>query len=218
MRIVVLSDIHGAVGNFSKVGEVLSDADLVLLPGDLTNFGGAEAAAKVIEALGRFNKRILAVAGNCDRPECADYLEKTGINLEGRQATAAGIEFLGIGGALPCPMRTPNERTESDLKRCLDDLAAQQNEDLPCVLVSHQPPRNTGADLAWNGEHVGSASVRAFIERRQPLVCFTGHIHESNSLSTIGPAQIVNPGAWAQGRYAVAEIHAGRQNIELRMV
>jgi len=218
MRIVVLSDIHGVVSGLPQIAAELEEADWVVLPGDLTAFGGIEAAADVIEAIRHFNTKILAVAGNCDRPECEDYFEEAGINLGGRKTVIEGIEFLGGGGSLPCLAPTPNELTEPELKRALDDLARQRDTNLPCILVSHEPPFNTKADFAWNGQHVGSASVRAFIEQCQPIICFTGHIHEGHSLDEIGETQIINPGSWAQGRYAVAEINGGVPNIKLRTV
>lgn len=58
-----------------------------------------------------------------------------------------------------------------------------------------------------SGEHVGSAVLRAFIEREQPDLVLCGHIHESRGLDVIGRTQIVNPGPTAAGHYAVVDVN-----------
>jgi len=218
MQIIVLSDIHGAAASLPKVAAELEEADLVVLPGDLTNFGSLDDARDILETVQRFNESVLAVAGNCDLAECEDFFEEARVNLGGQKKVIDGIEFFGIGGSLPCPVKTLNERSEPDLKRALDDLVQQRDPNLPCILVSHQPPSNTNADVIANGQHVGSTSVRAFIEQCQPLICFTGHIHEAFSLDEVGKTRVVNSGSWAQGRYAIAEIDGEVQHVELRSV
>jgi predicted phosphodiesterase len=46
MIIVALADIHGDVGRLSAASEDLSSADVVLLVGDLTNFGGQRVCVR----------------------------------------------------------------------------------------------------------------------------------------------------------------------------
>ena len=67
------------------------------------------------------------------------------------------------------------------------------------VAVIHTPPFNTRCDVLFDGRHVGSISVRAWIEQHQPLLTLHGHIHESPKLSgsfcdCIGRTIVVNPG------------------------
>jgi Icc-related predicted phosphoesterase len=56
------------------------------------------------------------------------------------------------------------------------------------------------------GTHVGSKSVRDFIEREQPDVVICGHIHEARGQDAIGRSKIVNCGPASKGYYAVIEI------------
>ena len=54
--------------------------------------------------------------------------------------------------------------------------------------------------MLFNGEHIGSAAIRRWIERHQPLLTLHGHIHESPHQSgsfydLIGMTVVVNPGA-----------------------
>jgi Icc-related predicted phosphoesterase len=72
------------------------------------------------------------------------------------------------------------------------------------IYVMHSPPFGTRLDLIQGGSYAGSRSIRAFIEKEQPLVTLHGHIHESPEISGsyfewIGETICINPGqsAWA---------------------
>ncbi len=216
MIIVALPDIHDDVGRLGTVAEDLSAADLVLLVGDLTNFGRQAAAERIVRAVRKYNSRILAVPGNCDYPEVDAYLTREGINLHRKSTLIDGIAFLGVGGSLPCPGRTPNEYSDRDFEAFLAEAASDLRPDAPVILISHQPPRNTVNDLAGIGRHVGSESVRAFIETVQPLLCFTGHIHEGRGMDSIGRTKVVNPGPLWTGNYAYARVSGDNAEVEVR--
>src|SRR5262249_35409741 len=49
MKIVSFGDVHMATRNLERMGEVMRDTDLVIISGDLTNFGGEADARKVID-------------------------------------------------------------------------------------------------------------------------------------------------------------------------
>jgi len=75
--------------------------------------------------------------------------------------------------------------------------------DKPFIFVSHTPPYRTPLDVIYNGLHVGSLSVRNFIEKwakaGKIIVSLHGHIHESpgrsGEISTkINNVLCINPG------------------------
>lgn len=73
------------------------------------------------------------------------------------------------------------------------------------IWVCHSPPRDTRCDLTGAGRHVGSRALRAFVERCQPPLVLSGHIHESPRVSAswrdlIGRTAIVNPGQFGTSR------------------
>lgn len=210
MIIVSISDIHGRLGPVDKLRPWLEAADLVVLAGDITNFGHAAEARSIIEPLQTMVSRLLAVTGNCDHEDVAQVLVEMGISLETAPVIVDGLPLVGLGGALAGPVPTPHEFTEDELSAQLSRMA----EDLPgesaFVLVSHQPPRDTAADRTSGGQHVGSRAVRQFVETGQPLVCFTAHIHESRGISHIGETIVVNPGPISQGHIAFAEVDGDR--------
>lgn len=65
--------------------------------------------------------------------------------------------FHGVGGSLTCAGNTPNENTEDELKRFLEESISDLH--MPMVLVSHHHPFNTIVDRVRNGIQVGSNSV-----------------------------------------------------------
>src|SRR5207245_9185802 len=69
------------------------------------------------------------------------------------------------------------------------------------VRVAHCPPHQTALARIHSGLHVGSHSVRSFIETYQPDLCISGHIHEAPGEDTIGQTLLLNPGMLAQGGY-----------------
>ena len=218
MIIVALSDIHGNTKHLRAIAHDLSVADVVLLVGDLTNFGRRRHASRVVHAVQQYNDRILAVPGNCDYPEVDASLTIEGISLHRKCVTVDGIAFLGVGGSLPCPTRTPNEFTEGELQAFLDEASSNLDPLMPVILVSHQPPYRTIADFAWIGQHVGSQSIRTFITQVQPMVCFTGHIHEGRGIDAIGETKVINPGPLREGGYAYTEVNRQVEVVEIRGV
>jgi len=211
-----MSDVHGDVSHLGDFAEDLAAADVVVVAGDVTQFGRTEAARRVMEAVRERARRVLAVGGNCDHPDVEEYLEGEGLSLHGMSRVVEDITFLGAGMSLPCPGATPNETTEQGLAHCLELASRGVAPEARVVVVSHEPPRDTVADLASSGRHVGSRSVREFLERTRPLACFTGHIHESRGVGLLGPTTVVNPGPQARGFYALARIDGDEVAAELK--
>ncbi len=216
MIAVALADIHGDTGRLVEMVDDLAAADLVLLVGDITDFGREAAIARVVDAVRCHNERILAVPGNCDYPEVEAYLTNEGINLHATHVLVEGIAFGGLGGSLPCPGKTPSEYSDEELGVLLESAAASLDPGLPVVLVSHEPPQGTDVDVAYTGDHVGSTAVRRFIEERRPKVCLTGHIHEARGVDMLGSTMVVNPGPLSGGGYGYVKIVDGMVEAQVR--
>jgi hypothetical protein len=127
-----------------------------------------------------------------------------GISLHAAVREFNGYQIAGLSGSLPCPGKTPQEYSEEEYEAILDQIRVPAGKLL--IMVSHQPPAGTLNDQVSPGVHVGSKSVRHFIEKHRPLACFTGHIHEGIAVDHIGDTVIINPGPAGAGNYAVAEI------------
>jgi Icc-related predicted phosphoesterase len=84
--------------------------------------------------------------------------------------------------------------------------------------MAHNPPFDTRTDRVSFNQPVGSHTVREFIEKYQPDVCVTGHIHESRAVDRLGKTQIINPGLFGAGGYVLIRLADGGLKAELRHI
>jgi len=214
MRIVSFSDIHGNFKVFEKCRKLLLGADIVILSGDITDFGNHRDSSRGVRELKKiFDKEIFAVTGNCDLKSAETSLNNLGINISERVIEKKGFLFAGIKGSLVTPFSTPNEFLESDYEKMLLKIEKNLKKEIPFVFVTHQPPFDCGCDVIESGVKTGSRAIRKFIERNSPVVCFTGHIHEAFGTGKIGDTIIVNPGEANKGRVAIMDFDNGKYEI-----
>ncbi|MFO7595907.1 MAG: metallophosphoesterase [Desulfocurvibacter africanus] len=198
---IVFGDMHGQTGNVARIPGI-REAEGIIISGDLTNHGGPNEVMAVVEAVRRVNSRVLAQIGNMDKPAADKALFDAGLNLHrAGLELAPGLGIMGVGYSTPTPFNTPSEAKEDVIAEWLRETHKLINDCERLVLVSHTPPHGTTTDVIGTGAHVGSTSVRQFIERVQPELCITGHIHESRAEDVIGRTRILNPGALAEGGY-----------------
>lgn len=217
MEIIAFSDVHMATVQLSSF-TALSTADLVLVNGDLTNFGGREEASQVLQQIIQLNPRVLAQFGNLDRPEVNDYLEEKGVNLHGQMRLVDHrVCLVGLGGSNYTPFRTPSEFSEKELEEIATKafkqaqtecakLLKQLGKKIPIIFLSHVPPIGTLVDTLPSGKHVGSSAVRSIIEHYQPDLCLCGHIHEAKGMDRLNNTPIYNTGMFAQGGWVKISI------------
>ena len=74
------------------------------------------------------------------------------------------------------------EKGAGTIEKDLSDLK-KLSKPTKTIYVIHAPPYNTNLDIITTGTHVGSKSVRNFIEKEQPFLTLHGHIHESPKMS-----------------------------------
>ncbi len=84
------------------------------------------------------------------------------------------------------------------------------------IYVSHAPPYATKLDVIYNGRHIGSRSIRRFIEQYKPPLTLHGHIHESHHMTNeikdcIGDTTCINAGQSRQVLHAVTIDMAGSE-------
>lgn len=226
MQIIAFGDIHMATAVAAGIPGI-KQADLLLLNGDLTNYGGAAEAKKVLDDIMKVNPKVLAQFGNLDKGEVNEYLEKLDINLHGQARLVQGeVCLIGVGGSNYTPFHTPSEIPEKELQH-LADHAFRQGLDyislaqplhkrkIPTILISHVPPFNTEVDTLHNGKHVGSKAIRTIIEHYQPELCITGHIHEAKGHDMIGKTLIYNHGMLRQGGWLHINIQQSQLTVTL---
>lgn len=205
MLLLLLSDIHSAGHRLESIANELSRADLVVVAGDITDFGNREEAAEMLRRLRIGNVPIALVSGNCDRGSVRHYLESEGCSVESRSLSLGGLRVVGVGGGVLRTGLTPYERRDEELAAAARAALETEDGGKALLFISHTPPFGTGADLR-HGSHVGSKALRAVLEEYRPLLWVAGHIHEGRSISTLGDTTVVNPGPLHDGFFARAEI------------
>jgi Icc-related predicted phosphoesterase len=119
-----------------------------------------------------------------------------------------GFEMVSYGWTNPTPWDTFRELPEEELGRRIDKLLERVSDPSKTIFNFHAPPFGSGLDEApaldadmnikAGGRAlrpVGSTSVKAAIERIQPVLSLHGHIHESKGATRLGSSLVLNPGS-----------------------
>jgi uncharacterized protein len=164
------------------------------------------------ERLSGTNIRCLIMPGNDDEPFVDEVLAASS-SIENHDNAVIEIgDYLiaGYGWSNPTPWATPRERSEEQMQQDLQCLLSRIPDNRHLVFDPHVPPYNSGLDSAPqlradfsivttggqpNMIPVGSTAVRDVVERFQPMLVLSGHIHESRGVTRIGASVAINPGS-----------------------
>lgn len=204
MRLLCIADVHCRFGRFNPAE--LDDADLVIVAGDLTDYGVAEPiwwlkATEWLSALADRYERVFWIPGNHDIRIEGDVPDRRVQNILRKVAVDPrfpDVRFYGesLTPAFDFPelTRTWVHMTDDPYidSRAWEDVAPVE------VVVSHGPPfghlDSAGYDLETRSvRHIGSPGLLAYIERNQPRLVICGHNHGGGGKeTTIGATRIVN--------------------------
>ena len=108
MRIAATADLHFTPQNYDRIREQMSrvrdQADLLVVAGDLTNYGKPQEMESLLNALVRIRLPIVAVLGNHDyesgqENELMQMMTAEGIKvLDGTAYERDGVGFAGTKG------------------------------------------------------------------------------------------------------------------------
>lgn len=223
MKILIASDVHNDVENLltciEKVREL--EFDVVVLPGDFIDIGWIprgfskeDITELILEEFRGLGKPIFSLPGNHDR-DVAHVLERSSTSVHGRGKIISGVGFYGFGGART-PFNTPLEPSEEEiskgLKRGYNDIKGESIK----IQVTHMPPIRTKLDIIQSGAHVGSEAVRRFIEKNQPRVAISAHIHEARGVDELGKTKLINSGRFPEGYCGLVNI--GDKIVDAKIV
>lgn len=173
MRMLLFSDIHCDATAAKRVVEASARVDVVVGAGDFASARrGLDELTDVLKAIDR---PLVLVAGNA---ETDDELREVWRDhpqahvLHGSGCRIQGVEFWGVGGAIPV---TPFGDWSFDLS---EEQGSELLEGCPqgAVLVTHSPPFGL-LDHGSRGISIGSRSIKETITRCAPPLVVCGHVH-----------------------------------------
>ena len=211
MKILTISDVHA--NENQRLYDYLenNNVDLVIVSGDITNFGPPEFAEDFLNKISDWGSMTVAIPGNCDTKEVFEKINKSkAICAHNNVIEYGNLIIYGFGGSNPTPFDTPFEFDDDviydNLKKLFNSKKAikiekEKKESVGKVdiLLTHAPPYDSKVDIIESGIHVGSEAVRKIIDEYQPSISLCGHVHESVALDMIGNTTIVNPGMLENG-------------------
>lgn len=223
-QILYVTDVHGD----EAVYEALLDkamkhkAKAIVIGGDATPLMAIYAVNSIqiqrnflnmylIPLLENFRKisniEIFMMMGNDDFSVNMDILQKAEKKgtlkvMHGKVNKIGGWDIVGYSCINPSdflifPIQDWVKKEEEilkDLEKITKGLDWKKT-----IVAMHAPPKDTALDALYDGNHVGSKSLRTFIEKYQPYIVLGGHIHESPTMSgkikdKIGKTTCIQPG------------------------
>ena len=152
--------------------------------------------------------------GNDDRFEIDPILSKSDyvINPENKVVQLdSSHEMITLGYTNMTPWKCPRDVPEMELRSKIENLTSRVKNFKTSIFCFHCPPFESVIDLAPQIDEslkpvlapgggpmmmpAGSPSVRAALEKFQPLLGLHGHIHESRGSIKIGRTLCLNPGS-----------------------
>ena len=136
MRIIACGDIHTSLSEVRNIPGV-ETADLIILNGDLTNYGSRHDVKKILNEIMTINLNVYAQIGNLDHYDINTYLDELDINLHGQARLFQGkVCCIGIGGSNITPFRTPVEFSEEELTAIGDKAWSSSSLRKHCIIPS----------------------------------------------------------------------------------
>ena len=207
MRILAFTDFHSNLEAFQRARQTIANdkPDIVVVAGDIADHD--EQKAKLcLNDLAEAGSAVYFVAGNMDSVGLLSWLGSGNVHgLHGRSEYCDTYCLLGLGGSPHGAFSTPIEYDEEAAATTLEE-ALENYHGGNIILVTHCPPKDTKLDRVVIGQHIGSLSVRKFIENKQPILVVSGHVHEARGVDKIGSTVLVNPGPTRSGNYASVDI------------
>jgi Icc-related predicted phosphoesterase len=215
MRIAATSDLHFTPQGYDRIREPLShvkdEADVLVIAGDLTNYGKPEEMHSLMNALVRLRIPIVSVLGNHDyesdqQDELMKMMSSEGIKvLDGSSYERDGVGFAGtkgFPGGFGRGMLTAFGEKEIKafvqagldetlkLERALTMLSSSK-----IVIVTHYAPicETVEGERLEILPFLGSSRLAEVIDRHQAVIAFHGHAHHGKpDGKTIGGVPVHN--------------------------
>ena len=199
MIILAAADIHGSQHRLNLILKNIErySPDLVIICGDITQFGPGEVAKNF---LNQIPVETYAIRGNIDSPDVAKAIDDSkATKIELKKLSKKGISFIGTPGF-----------DSRDLNYIKEKKLIDNNS----VLITHIPP-NGLQDKIYVGMHGGSKDLKKLIDETHPKLVLSGHIHEDPGFTKYKDTIVVNCSLGKRGEGALIDIN---EKISVKML
>jgi Icc-related predicted phosphoesterase len=207
MRLLFIADLHYSLKQYDWLLAHADKYDVMIIGGDLLDMGSALDADVQIAIVEKYlellrQKALLVVSsGNhdgdnrnaADEP-FAEWLQD--LRSEGLHVDGDGFDLGEDMRITVCPW-WDGDVSRDELESLLEREAGHRKK--RWVWIYHAPPE--GARTSWSGQKfIGDEFLRQWIDRFQPDMVLSGHIHNSpfyeqgSWIDRIGNTWVFNPG------------------------
>jgi Icc-related predicted phosphoesterase len=200
MKILAVADIHGSQYRLNLVlnNVKVHKPDLVVVCGDITQFGPGELATTLLNQL---PVPTCAIPGNIDTFDVDEGINAShATNLHLKRVVIQNIPFIGIGREIPSSI-TNLILLDTGEKKPLKTVLNPKS-----VLVTHVPPYKL-QDRIFIGAHGGSRELHSIVMTYHPRLVLCGHIHEDPGVTTMKKTTVVNCSLGKRTEGAIVEIN-----------
>lgn len=195
MKVLFFIDTHGSASALKNIREKAKEADLLVCGGDFTIF--ENDMTQILREFNNIGKPILIIHGNHETSssvmiECEQL--KNMHFIHNNYYISDDLIFYGFGGGgFSIRDEAFTHSAESFIKE-LENISSKNNKKYRLVLITHAPPYGTKLDDI--GEHVGNKNITEFIQKHQPIIAMSGHMHDTAGVEDkINNTRIFNPGS-----------------------
>jgi Icc-related predicted phosphoesterase len=199
MRVAALADLHFSPQSYDRIREpmqrVRDEADVLVLAGDLTNYGKPQEMESLLASLVRVRIPIVAVLGNHDyesghEAELMKMMTDEGIKvLDGTGYERDGVGFAGTkgfpGGFGRGVLTAFGERevkafVQAAIDECmkLERALSQLRADKRVVVIHYSPiPATVKGEPAELYPYLGTSRLAEVMDRHGANLVLHGHAH-----------------------------------------
>jgi len=185
LRILAASDLHGNIEISRKLSDKarLENVDLVIIAGDINDYH--ETTENIFEPFKTAGQRVFFIPGNADSLQEHLLLQKSAKSLHNYYVSYSGVGITGIGNN-DWKLRF-NENDFEMIRKNLERMTHEKK-----ILVSHLHAKDLIFErMGFYGDEV----LRDVVEKFQPDVLISAHIHEIEGLEDrIGKTRVVQVG------------------------
>jgi Icc-related predicted phosphoesterase len=189
-KILAAGDFHGDSSVTKRLAETAEKekVDLVILTGDLT---GPIETDNLLKPFKERKQKVVFVPGNWESSETADFLSRLyGVkNIGDHYVIYDDVGIFGIGSPdwqMALDEKKAFNKLEKEFKK-IKELGIEKK-----IMVSHLHAADTKAEFSG---FTGSRALRKAIEKFQPDIFLSGHIHEAEGIyEKIGKTKVYNIG------------------------